>query len=95
MTTDAFAVVRAPAGYAQDSLFPAECGGPLRLKAPPCPGLNIGAGETLTAYARMTGRWNVIFLWRGHERLYLHGASRVASKDPFGVHKTWRLRPPW
>ena len=70
MTTDAFAVVRAPAGYAQDSLFPAECGGRLRLKAPPCPGLNIGAGETLTAYARMTGRWNVIFLWRGHERLY-------------------------
>lgn len=84
MTDDAFAAVRAPAGYAQDSLFPAECGGPLRLKAPPCPGLGIGDHERLTAHARVTGRWNVMFLWKGHERLYLYGTARVGTAEPYG-----------
>src|SRR5262245_6508531 len=84
MTTDLFADVRAPAGYAQDSLFPAECGGPLRLQAPPVPGLRLGPSETLAATSRFTGRWNVMFLWKGRERLYLYGTSRLASPDPHG-----------
>ena len=85
MTIDTFAAVRAPAGYAQDSLFPAECGGPLRLKVPPCPGLDVGPGETFAVNARMTGRWNVMFVWKGRERLYLYSTSDVGSSDPFGL----------
>src|SRR5262249_56955048 len=68
----------------KDGWLRAGCGGPLRLKAPPVPGLRIGPSETLAATSRFTGRWNVMFLWKGRERLYLYGTSRLASPDPHG-----------
>jgi hypothetical protein len=72
------------AGY-YPSLFPAECGGPRRQKAPHGPGLGIVGGEWLDVTLRDTERWNVMFLWRDPGELYLHSTSPVAAPDPVGL----------
>jgi hypothetical protein len=66
------------------SIFSTECGGPRRQKAPASRGLNIRAGEQLTATSRDTGRWNVMMVWRDANELYLYGTALIASKDPKG-----------
>lgn len=76
-------LLRAPHGCDQTSRFPAECGGPLRLKAPWTPGLDIQPHEELRAVARKTGLWNVMFLWKG-DRLYLTGTSSLGDPAPAG-----------
>jgi hypothetical protein len=72
------------AGY-YPSLFPAECGGPRRQKAPHGRGLGILGGEWLDVTLRDTDRWNVMFLWRDPGELYLHSTSPVAAPHPIGL----------
>ncbi|MGL5838432.1 MAG: hypothetical protein ACRCY3_08025 [Sphingorhabdus sp.] len=71
-------------GYFQDSIYPVECGGPRRQKISRCAGLDLKADEVLASTARHTGLWNVYFIWRGRDELYLYGTSNVGDQEPSG-----------
>ena len=66
------------------SVWPTECGGPRRQKAPRSPGLGLRAGERLEAHARQTGRWNVMFVQREPGELYLQGTTSPGDPDAYG-----------
>ena len=81
--TELDTIDRVPGYY--PSRFPAECGGPRRQKAPHTVGLGIQPDETLSVTLRDTGRWNVMFLWRDDDELYLYSTSPVGDSDPYGL----------
>jgi hypothetical protein len=71
-------------GYFAESIYPVECGGPRRQKAPRSHGLGLRPNEALLSTSRNTGLWNVYFIWRGAEELYLYGTSAVGDPTPCG-----------
>lgn len=72
-------------GYWPGSPFAVECGGNRRQKSPRTPGLDIQPGETLGAVSRDTGRWNVMFIWRNPDELYLLSGGQPAAPDAHGL----------
>jgi len=72
-------------GYWPASPFAVECGGNRRQKSPRGPGLNIQRGETLGAVSRDTGRWNVMFIWRNPDELYLLSGGQPGATDAHGL----------
>lgn len=71
------------AGY-YASRWPAECGGPRRQKIAASGGLSLSAHERLAATHRDTSRWNVMFVWRDEDELYLYGTMPPADPQPHG-----------
>ena len=66
------------------SVWPTECGGPRRQKAPRSAGLALQPGERLEAHVRQTDRWNVMFVQRDPGELYLQGTTSAADPDAYG-----------
>src|SRR5262245_37176053 len=69
-------------GY-RPSAWPVECGGNRRQKAVRGPGLDLREGDHLTATARDTGLWNVMFIQREPGELYLLGTTCARQREPF------------